>query len=124
MPQALRSILAIIVGYLTMVAIVLMSTLTFVRLFHIQSGHPTPGFMIANTIFSALAAFTGGWLAAYIAAYKPVQHGAALAIILLAFSMLMLIHPAPGQPILYQALIAIMMPLTAIAGAATERAKS
>jgi hypothetical protein len=121
MPQAIRSVLAIIAGYLTMAAIVGICTLLCIGIFHLQSGHPTTPYLAANVVFSALAAFTGGWLAAYIAGYKPLLHGAVLAVLLLLVSGLVLRHPAPGQSVLYQVSMALLMPLAVLAGAATEK---
>ena len=109
MPKALRSVLAVLAGYFAMAVAVVVFTVACVKALHLQSGHPTPGYLVANLVYSLLAAVLGGWVAAKIAGYRPLQHG-------LALGLLMLIHPAPGQPLWYAWALTLGSPLMAVLG--------
>lgn len=77
--QALRSIAAVILGYL-------MFALSAVLSFRIsgQAPHaPAPfGIMLAHILVGVVAAFAGGYVAALLAGRKPAAHGIAVALLL------------------------------------------
>jgi hypothetical protein len=118
MPQPVRSILAVIAGFLAMMAVVIVCTLLSVMIFHLKSGHPTPVYLALNVVYSLGAAVLGGWVAGRIARRSPIGHGIALGVVMLAFSIFQLLHPAPGQPFAYLVFLSIAPPLAAVAGAA------
>lgn len=118
MPQPIRSILAVIAGYLTMAAVVVVLTMLCVVIFHLQSGHPTPVYLALNMAYSVAAAALGGWVTALIAKRSPIAHGVALAVLILVLSALQLLHPAPGQSLIYLGFLTIAPPIGAVAGAA------
>ena len=98
MPKVLRSVLAIVAGFVTMFVIVIVCTVVCLQTMHLKSGHPTPGYLVINVIYSLAAAFAGGWVAARAAGYNPVIHGIILGAIMLVQSALFLLHPAASQP--------------------------
>jgi hypothetical protein len=118
MPQSIRSILAVIAGYLAMAIVVVILTMLCVAIFHLQSGHPTPVYLALNMAYSLAAAALGGWITARIAGRSPIAHGIALGAVILALSALQFLHPAPGQSFAYLIFLAIAPPLAAVAGAA------
>jgi putative membrane protein (TIGR04086 family) len=117
MPRPLRSVLAVLAGLAVMFVIVIACTLLSVALMHLKTGHPTPGYLVINVVYSLAAAVAGGWVAARLAGYRPVAHGVALALLMLVLSALSLLHPAPSQPFFYQLFLTIVPPLAAIGGA-------
>jgi len=119
--KALRSIFAVIAGFVTMGVFVIVLTLFCVAALHVQSGHPTPLYLMLNIAYSAVAAIAGGWVCARVAGYRPVAHGVALAVLMLLSSAAALRHPAPGQSLTYQITLAALMPLAAIAGSSLRR---
>jgi putative membrane protein (TIGR04086 family) len=120
MPKFLRSILAVLAGFFSMFLVVIVLTLICVRVLHLKSGHPTPGYLAFNAIYSLAAAILGGYVAARVAGYKPLAHGIALGAVMFVFACLQLLHPAASQPYAYQLLLAVLPPLAAVAGAAFE----
>ena len=121
MPKPLRSLFAVIAGFVVMATFVIVLTLIFVASLHVQSGHPTPLYLMLNIVYSAGAAIAGGWVAARVAGYRPIAHGVALALLMFLSSLAALRHPAPGQSIAYQVALAILMPLAAVAGSSLLR---
>ena len=118
MQQPIRSVLAIIGGFLAMTIIVILCTVLYLAVSHLKSGHPTPVYLAVNLVYSLSAACFGGWLTARIAKRAPLLHGVALAISILAFGLFNLRNPAPGQSYAYQIFLDCSAPLSALAGAA------
>lgn len=117
MPRILRSVLAVIAGFLAMAVLVMVLTLVSVSALHVKSGHPTPGYLTLNVIYSLAAALLGGWLAALVAGRSPVAHGIALAVVMLALSAVSYIHYSGTQPFAYQIFLIVAPPLAAVLGA-------
>ena len=118
MPPIVRSILAILAGYATMAAIVIVLTLFSMKVFSLQSGHPTPVYLALNVVYSAIAAGLGGYVAAAIGCRSPVVHGLVLAALMLALSVVSFNTSSAGQPFGYRVFLVAVLPLAAIAGAA------
>jgi hypothetical protein len=116
MPQPVRSVLAVLAGFLAMMIVVIVLTFACIAFFHLQSGHPTPLYLAINMVYSLVAALLGGWITGRLAGRAPVAHGVALAILMLAMGMMSLLHPAAGQSMLYLVFLATAPPLVAIAG--------
>jgi hypothetical protein len=112
MPRALRSVLAVLAGFVLMVAIVIACTHAL-RLNAIQ---PTPGYLKINFACTMLAALAAGWLTARLAGYRPMAHGLALAMTMVLLGMVALMKPTPTQPWSYQFLLAAVPPFAVLLG--------
>jgi len=104
-----------------MAVIVIVLTLLSVKLFHLQSGHPTPAYLVVNVVYSLAAALVAGIVAGKIADRSAVAHGIALAILMLIFGAISFSHHPLGQPLWYQVFLLLAPPLAAIAGSALVR---
>ena len=118
MPPVLRSVIAVIAGFLTLNFIVIVLTLIAVSTMHLKSGHPTPAYLVLNVVYSFFAAAAAGFVAALIAGRKPLQHAASLAAIMLAFGIFSYYKYAGTQPLWYQLMMMIVPPLCVLAGGA------
>lgn len=119
MPGALKSVLAVFSGFLTMVILVMLFTGALRMLapsWFPVDGAPTGPYLIANVLYSFLAAVAGGYVAARIASRLPVHHAIALASLVLCMSILSAVYYAARQPRWYQVLLAVMMPPTVVLG--------
>ncbi len=124
--------IAVIVGFMVMMLAVIAFTLVMVKTMGMQSGHPTPGYLVYNVVASFIAAFLGGFVTGTIAPERRVRHGYLLAMVMLLMAALSYAHYQGGQPAWYQAMLVVVPPLFAILGAkvalivhlASERAKS
>jgi hypothetical protein len=123
MPRPLRSFLAVIAGFAVMFVIVIVCTILCLGLMHLKSGHPTPGYLVINVVYSLSAAAVGGWVTGRVSGFRPIAHGVALALLMLVQSTLFLLHPAASQPFLYQVFLTVIPPLAAIAGSALVRSR-
>lgn len=117
MPPVLRSILSILAGFVTMAVVVIVLTLVSVQVFALKSGHPTPGYLVVNVAYSFAAAALGGYVTALLAPSRPLVHGYILAGVMLVMGALSYVQYRGTQPLWYQALITVVTPLAAIAGA-------
>ena len=118
MPSILRSILAVMIGFMVMMLCVIVLTLIMVKTMGLKSGHPTPGYLAINVVYSFLAAAMGGFVTAAIARSKPAEHAAVLAFIMLVVGVFSYRHYTGLQPFWYQAMMTVAPSLCAIAGAA------
>ena len=115
----LRSIFAVLTGYLTMVVIVALATFllqaAFPAWFLAGTPPPTP-YLALNIAFSFFAAFIGGWTAARIATRRQFAHAISLAAATFLLAVVSTLYASQGQPRWYQILLAVLMPLTVLAG--------
>jgi hypothetical protein len=118
MPPILRSILAVIAGFVAMSFVVIVLTLLSVKSMGLKGGHPTAGYLVINVVFSFLAAAAGGFVTALVAAVKPVEHAYVLACVMLVMGALSYARYRGTQPGWYQLMLVLVPPLCAIAGAA------
>ena len=94
----LRSIGAVIVGFVVMAIIVTVGTMRLAAMLvpggiagmqSKQAGAVVPrGYLVANLVLSLLAAIFGGWLTVRIAGSAPAAHAGALAALVLAMGLL------------------------------------
>ena len=98
MPSLLRSMVAVIVGFMVMMLVVIALTLVMVKTMGLQSGHPTPGYLALNVAASFFAAFVGGYTTGSIAAERRVRHGYLLAMVMLLMAALSYVHYQGAQP--------------------------
>jgi hypothetical protein len=118
MPPILRSILAVIAGFIAMSFVIILLTVVSVKTMGLKSGHPAPGYLVLNVVYSFIAAAAGGFVTALIAAVKPVEHAYVLACVMLVMGALSYAHYRGTQPGWYQLLLVLAPPACAIAGAA------
>jgi putative membrane protein (TIGR04086 family) len=117
MPNAIRSVFAVVFGYIVMIVVVIPLTLIAVKAFGVHSGHPAPSYLVYNVAASLLAAFAGGWVAGRIAPSRRVAHGIALGLLVLVMAWLSYRHYAGQQPFWYQRLLIVAPAALAILGA-------
>jgi hypothetical protein len=117
----LRSIFAVLAGFLTMAIIVMALTPVTVKLMHLKTGAPTAGYLALNVAYSLAAAFAAGYVTARIAACHPIQYGIALAVLMALMSVVSYFHYRGQQPVWYQSLLCVVPPVCAIAGASPVR---
>jgi hypothetical protein len=118
MMSVLRSFFAVVVGYMVMMITVIVLTLIFVKTMGLKTGHPTPGYLFINVVYTFLAAAIGGYVTARIAEFKPIQAAFVLAGLMLAMGVVSYRHYSGLQPTWYQIMMQIAPPLCALAGAA------
>ena len=117
MPQILRSILAVIAGFVTMSFMLIVLTLIAVNAMNLKPGQPTPGYLAINVAYSFLAAGAAGFVTALIAGVKPLEHAYVLAGIMLVMGVVSYMHYTGTQPGWYKGMMVVVPPLCAIAGA-------
>lgn len=114
----LRSILAVIAGFMVMVMFVGFGT-TIAAGFMIgpvQAGtvvQPPLAYLIVNLALSLVAAIIGGWVAGAIAGRDPMIHAGALSLLVLVLSVVSIIvargtQEAAVQPKWYQLVVTIL----------------
>jgi hypothetical protein len=109
----LRTIGAVVAGYVVMAAGVLLATIIATRLMLggsmlDPSIRPTPSYLAVNVVYSWAFALLGGYLASSLAAQRRLMHASILAALILLFSLKTLVSfPAAGQPTWYPYAIAI-----------------
>ena len=120
----LRSVLAVIAGYVVLAVTVMIGTAAAAAAFGLPvlpdpaAAAPMPGtgYLALNLVVSALGAAAGGWVAAHLARRRPVAHATVLAVLLLAAGIAMLGRPQPGQPSWYPTVLLVLGPVGALLG--------
>ena len=112
-----RSLGGIILGFFTIVILVLVTTPVAVRLvLKDPSQRPTAPYLAVNLLFGLLSAAAGGWVAAHVAGRAPLLHASILGGIILALGVWTAAQGGAvraGQPIWY----AWTLPFVGAAGA-------
>ena len=121
----LRSILAVLGGFVAM-AVLVMVTAAIAAATLIPGGmqamsspgapHPKRYFTV-NIVCSALAAFVGGFVTVRLAPDKPFYHGIALALLMCFMGVISARQAGDRQPRWYQVVLCTVMPAVALAGA-------
>ena len=88
----LRSVGAVLAGFLLATIIVLLSTMIAVALMLPPAGpgmmpEPTGSYLAVNLICGLLAASAGGWLAARLARHAPLGHAMAVGTVMLVLGL-------------------------------------
>ena len=112
--QALRSIGSVILGYLAFA----LPAFAFFQLSG-QSPHADAplSIMLASSLVGIVAAFVGGYLAAYLAGRKPAAHGMAVAAVLALGATVSLVSTLGHGAIWSQiSALALMVPSAACGG--------
>ncbi|HEX7937593.1 MAG TPA: hypothetical protein VF483_01305 [Gemmatimonadaceae bacterium] len=88
----LRSVLAILAGFLSMMVLVMPFTVITARVMlgtrtreDMMKTPPTPAYVNLNLLFSGLAAVLGGFVAGRVATHVPLGHAAVLATFMAVF---------------------------------------
>ena len=117
MPPVLRSILAIVVGFLCINFVIIVLTLIAVMAGSTQGGHSAtaPAF---NVVASFLGCVAGGFVCGLVAGRKPLQHALALGCIMLFSGIFSYLHLRGQQPLWYQLMMISAPPLLVLVGAA------
>ena len=124
----LRSILAVIAGFLVTAIIVMATSALAAMAFGLPAmstsdattGAPTvapsAGYLTTNLVCSALAAIVGGWTAGTIGRRHPMGHAGGLAVLLAIGGAVGVAWPQPGQPTWYPASLLVIGPVGALIG--------
>jgi hypothetical protein len=115
----LHTFLALLAGYASFTALVLLMNGLLTRLVPSWTGNegrPQPGYVFVSLGYSFLAAAAGGYVTAWAAAANPLVHVLALGICLLALSALGALQARGKQPVWYQLALVAIPPLGALAG--------
>lgn len=115
----LRAFLALLAGFATMAALVIVVTALLTRFapgWVGEQGKPRPAYIFVNLGYSFLAAAAGGYVTAFAAAANPLGHALALGIVVLVLSALSALQSLGKQPVAYQLALAAISPLGVLAG--------
>lgn len=121
----LRSLGAVLGGFVAMAVIVVVSTALAAESLipggmekATTPGTPLPhAYLRVNLAASAFAAVAGGFVTGWIAATAPLLHGLALAGLMIVMSLLSARQSGATQPRWYQLVLTFVMPFFALAGA-------
>jgi hypothetical protein len=115
----LRAFLALLAGFATMAAIVVVVTAVFGRLTPDWVGterKPNPGYVFVNLGYSFLAAAAGGFVTAWIAAANPMANILGLAVVVLALGAVSALQARGKQPVWYVMALLVISPVGVVAG--------
>ena len=118
MPHAMRSIFAVMFGF--MVMILSKVFLTFILL-RILGPHPdpiAPSSLSLSLAFTFLAAGIGGYVAARVDPFRPILAAFVLAGLIFALALVSYRHHSGFQALWYQLLMLVAPPFCALGGAA------
>jgi hypothetical protein len=117
----LRSIAAVIAGYFVF-------GVSAVLLFQLSGRDPhdaAPGaFMLATTVWGAVFALVGGWLAAHVAVRRPATHAAIVAVLIATGALLSILLDRAGAHWTHIAAAVVMAPCAWLGGVLASRQKS
>ncbi len=119
MPSIVRSILALVAGYVSMAVVVVALTVLIKRKapeWIGSVGKPNPTYIYANLFYSFGAAMIGGFVTALLAPRAPLAHAWALAGIVFGLAVVSAVQSRNEQPRRYQNALAIIGPLGAVFG--------
>lgn len=109
----LRSIVAVVVGYLSLSICVMVLLVLALALVPGWQGTVTGGYLATNIMLSIISAAIGGWVCARLAPSRPLLHGNVLGLIALVLGILYVLSPAEdgghAQPPGWYALMLAML---------------
>lgn len=115
----LHAFLALLAGFATMAAVVMVVTMLLARLtpeWAGVAGPPQRGYILVVLGYSYLAAAGGGYVTAWLAQSHPLEHVLTLGIVVLLLSGLSAMLTKSDQPTLYQVALVAIMPVGVLAG--------
>jgi len=126
----LRSIAAVIAGYVTL-AVLTAGTIFLLGAAFPASYTPTnTGWVLFNLLYGALYAVVGGYVAGVIARRAEVGHGLALGILMVVLSLVTFVltqtgQPPTGQPLWYSiALVVLALPTPVLGSYLRQRQRT
>ena len=117
MPGLLRSVWAVVAGFLTMAVMVMVLTVIAVKAMGLKSAQPTPGYLELNVVYSLAAAALGGWVTGWIARPRSLEHGYVLGGLMVVMGVLSYFQYKGTQPVWYQVLMTVVPGIIAILAA-------
>jgi hypothetical protein len=116
----LRSVFAVVTGYLVMMVTVGLATFVLQAIepawFRLGTP-PPPQYLALSAAYSAIAAFCAGWLTGRFGQVKPLQHAIAMALLAFLLSIVpALMFGVRTEPRWFQVVPSVLMPATVIAG--------
>ena len=115
----LHAFLALLAGYATFAALVIALTALLSRLVPSwvgSEGRPQSAYVFVNLGYSFLAAASGGYVTAWVAAANPLIHVLALAMVVLALAALSALQSRGKQPVWYALSLLAISPIGVLAG--------
>jgi hypothetical protein len=115
----LHAFLALLAGYATFAALVILLTALLARLVPSWAGSEgklQSGYIFVNFGYSFLAAAAGGYVTAWVAAANPLVHVLALGMVVLALAALSALQARGKQPIWYALALVAISPIGVLAG--------
>jgi peptidoglycan/LPS O-acetylase OafA/YrhL len=117
-PSPLRSLFAVLFGFVLMIVAVIPMTLIAVKSFGPPvTGHPNPRYLLYNVFASLVTAFIGGFVTACMAPNRRQRHGIVLALVLLVMTAISYTHYHGAQPVWYQLLMLALPPASVVLAA-------
>jgi hypothetical protein len=126
----LRSIGAVIAGYLTLTVLTAGTIFLLGAVFPASYTPANTGWVLFNLLYGALYAVLGGYVAGLIAHRAEVRHGLALGIVMVVINIALFIPAQTGsiptvQPLWYHlALIALALPAPVLGGYLRNRQRA
>jgi hypothetical protein len=117
MAGLLRSVGAVVAGFLTMAVMVMVLTVIAVKAMGLKSGQPTSGYLVLNVVYSLAAAALGGWVTGWIARPRSLEHGYVLGGLMVVMGVLSYFQYKGTQPVWYQVLMTVVPGIIAILAA-------
>ncbi len=119
MRTAGRSLMAVLSGYVTMAILIMLFSAAVKWLspaWFAVEGAPSRPYLALNLTYSFVAAVCGGYVAAWIAGRRPLQHAIVLGGCVLVMSIISAVQYADRQPRWYQIVLGVSMPLAVVLG--------
>ena len=120
MPNWLRSILSVVVGFVVFYALQGFCSMAASRIFDRNFDVPTTGYLLVALTYTSLAALIGGYITARVAPSAPVLHGVAMALLMLPLMALNLKKGLGGQETWFVIARSIVTPVFAVIGAVLD----
>jgi uncharacterized membrane protein YfcA len=118
MPSVIRSVLAVVAGYLATAVIVMAGTFAAMAAFGLSmTSAPTPPYLAANLVVSFIGAVVGGWVCTRIAPNRQWAHAVALVFLFFLISLLPVGGATNGQPAWYTLALAFIGTVGVMSGA-------
>ena len=118
MPQMMRSIFAVLFGFMVMILSKVLLTLILLKILGSHPDQAAPRNLALYLVFTFLAAGIGGYVAARIDPFKPVLAAFVLAALIFVLGLVSYRHHTGPQAPWYQWMTLIVPSFCALAGAA------
>ena len=117
--SALRSTLAVLVGFAVMAGILIVITPPMARAFGAEDFRTlNQAFMLVNLLYTAAAAILAGFITAWIAGRKEIRHASVLGLLMIVAAFVSMRGQAEATPGWYEVVLGGCGPIAALVGAA------